>query len=390
MHLAWEVVLQRIRHLAVAVSTVVALAAIWGAASASAAEFLAEGSSTVKSGGAGSNLFSFKDSAGSCNEFQLNTSISGTHTKSLGSKPPASKCSSLFWGQVKNNGCEVSYQPGAQTGSASFSGTVKIASGGCAFEFEGKCPVSIPAQTVSATFANTESGTKRSVEVAVNTSSLTYTETGGASCSIGTYNTGSWSGTTTLKAYSGETQKGLWVGTNPISISGSPAKLVAGSENLALSGLANEQLLIKGKYGSIGCSESSFGSNIFAPVSQFTAQTALGGCIQIGKASTVSMNGCSFVVNIESTTKGRADVSCPAGKSIEFANGKCAITIPAQATDSGDITFAQTFSMVQMTLAVTGVDFHQQFIAGGIGTCSTGDSTEGTISGSYTLDGGYF
>jgi hypothetical protein len=154
------------------------------------------------------------------------------------------------------------------------------------------------------------------------------------------------------------------------------------------------------QYGKLSCDAVDFSSpSIFSPKEQFSVEAAYSGNCKLGGLTTaVNMNGCSYTFNVLNQAPvggayaGHADIACPAGKSIEVVTvpqaKRCTITIAAQTTDSGGLTFTNdaVTPTILATFGINGIDYHQQK-GEGIGSCTTGDYTTGTYTGASTLFG---
>jgi hypothetical protein len=400
--------LKRIKTIGLAVFTALALTAVLGAAGASAAELLTEKAPTTISSTGGEHRWEFHTAFQVCDAPQLEGSLSATHNSQLNATPKNAACHAQFTGpQMNMNGCTFVYRPGAQTGAATFNGTVDIACpGGNTISFDGgtpTCKVTVPAQNgLAATYENVGAGKERAVSVSVAASGVTHTQVSGQYCinSLGTFSDGTWTGTWTIKGSSGGGQAGIYVGTNPISVS--QGAISAGTYPASLVGEQNAggAHVLSFQGGEVKCGSVKFSSSLSSAKAQFAVQSENGGCTVLGFPGTVNMNGCTYTFNVlnqppvGSTYGGHADIACPAGKAIEMvgsASGKvrCTVTIGAQTTDSEGLSFTnQWSSVVNVGLAIKGIDYHQQK-GEGLGACSTGDFTTGTYTGSSTLVGGF-
>jgi hypothetical protein len=106
------------------------------------------------------------------------------------------------------------------------------------------------------------------------------------------------------------------------------------------------------------------------------------------------MKSCSYLLSVENVGppyKGKESISCSGGSQIEIVatsagKVKCTVTIGAQATNAGGLSFTNEASTIGVGFAVSGIAYHQQ--AGeGLGTCATGDYATGTYTGSSILTG---
>jgi hypothetical protein len=298
---------------------------------------------------------------------------------------------------LKTNGCQFTFRPGAETSPGNFKGTYDIGPAGCVpitltIPFKPmSCEVTIGAQTgLPATFINYIS----SVGIAIS-GPLKYTEKRlgtSSTCTNGTFTNGQWQGEWIV---SGE---GIQVASKIltlIAIEGSPASLVADKFPAALSGTQAGAHDFGTSYGKISCNGAQFSGEASAITANFALGTAYSDCRTLGiPGTTINMNGCQYLIHVTNTGApygGTADVQCPAGKSIEILTKivgtlKCTTTIAAQSGLSG-LTFENySGAYVSVGMNLSGLKYHQEKGAGA-GPCSTGDFTNGTYAGSFTMTG---
>lgn len=398
--------MKRIKNLGLAVVTATALSAVLGVAGASASQFLAEKYPASVTTSETSHTLNFHSISAKCSpapEAELKS-----FSKTVEATAKDSTCEMFGNPAMKMNGCKFIYHPGLETSSGVFAGTFEIGPANCGSisisQAGAICgPITIPAQTgLAATFENVGTGSTRSVKISAQATGLKHTQGSSGGCTAGTFSDGKWTGSWKLQASNGGKQVGMYVGTNPISISGTPPQLNAGSFPLSLTG---EQ---SGGYHTLGfaagtaeCTTAKLSAEVPSSAwNPFPVSAEYGGCNVFGLAGgSVSMNGCNYAFSITShavgqTYNGHADINCPAGKAIEVVStsgGKvrCTVTIPTQVTDSGGLSYTnQAFSTIYLSLSVKGIDYHQQK-GEGLGACATGDYTNGTYSGSSVLEGGY-
>ncbi len=113
-------------------------------------------------------------------------------------------------------------------------------------------------------------------------------------------------------------------------------------------------------------------------------------CTCIGVACTVETNGCVFRLNIGFLTFGTVDLVCPEKKELTFTSSKCTIHIGSQ-TNFGSLSFVNVGSGSTKELNVflnsTEKLKYRHTEGTGIGRCKTGESTTGSLSGSFYLTG---
>lgn len=392
--------MKRIKNLGLAVVAVLALTAVVGVAGASASGFLAEKYPAAVTTSKTSQELKFHSLTARCYpapEAELtgaSSAIEGVTNDSL--------CESFGNTTMKMNSCKFVYRPGAETSKGVFAGTFDIVCpAGLAIQIATICgPITVGSQSgLAATYENIGTGANRSVTINAKASGLQHTQGGAGGCASGTYADGVWNGSWTVQAAKGGSQVGMFVGNNPISITGSPPKLTAGAYPVSLTAAQSgglHKLVLAG--GTTECTTANFSSNASAATAQFAIQAEYAGCTVLGVAGSVSMHGCTYVFNVlnqepaGSTYAGHADIACPAGKAIELIAGtskvKCTVTIPAQTTDSEGLAFTNGASTIALGLSMKGIDYHQQK-GEGLGACVTGDFTTGTYTGSSTLVGGF-
>jgi hypothetical protein len=405
---------KRIKILSFAAVAALALIAVLGAAGASAAsEFKTESSPTTITPSfiEGNQLdWHFHTAYQRCANGAEGT-LSSTHAKEVEMTLKDTTCEAQFTGnQFKANGCKFTYRVGNQTGSSTFKGTIDIGPAGCGpISFtsvvgSSACQVTVPAQTgLSATFENVGSGKNRMVKVYPSTTNLKHTQVSGKDCGaegLGTFTDGSISGSVKLQATNAGGAVGMWVEAPAVSIGGTPPKWIAGTYPISIGGAQNSAHVFNlPSSGKVECGSVNFHAPISFSTAQLSVTAEYGSCKAFGLPGTVSMNGCTYTFNVlnqppvGASYAGHADIACPAGKAIEIVvnpsplTPKCTITIAAQTTDSGGLTFTnETVSTVGLAMAMKGIDYHLQE-GSGVGRCKTGDWTDGTYTGSSTLVG---
>jgi hypothetical protein len=412
---------KRMKQIGLAAIAVLALTAIVGVASASAAHLEAEAySTTVKSSSPyGLQEWHFASSQQGCDAPAVQGAISGANQKVLNTTVSNSKC---YWNfsaapNLEMNGCSFVYRLGAKTGATTFNGAIDIACpAGKTVAFTGgslSCKVNVPAQkNLSATFENVGSGKARSVKATVNATGLQHTQVEGHDCGgvLGSFSNGTWTGSWKLEGSFGGSAAAIWVAPDDgyelppagIGIGGSPLKLNGGTYPMSISGSQGTQHVITLGGKTVKCTTANLSTSISSATAQFAVTGEYSGCTVLGYPGEVKMNGCTYTFSVinqppyESSYAGHADISCPAGKSIEIkaiSAGlvKCTVTIGSQITnDTGYLVYTNeaSTSTIGLELKITGIDYHQQE-GSGLGKCTTGDFTDGTYTGTSTLVGSY-
>ncbi len=113
------------------------------------------------------------------------------------------------------------------------------------------------------------------------------------------------------------------------------------------------------------------------------------GCTCIGVACTVDMNGCTYKITMTEGTTSKLSLVCPAGKEITLTSSKCVIHIPPQ----GELAHTTWINIgsgttreVTGNVAIGGINYsHTE--GTGIGKCSAGSATNGTLAGKISVTG---
>ena len=162
-----------------------------------------------------------------------------------------------------------------------------------------------------------------------------------------------------------------------------------GGQEVTLTGsqeASPNQMIFKTTSGSVTCPTSTFHAKTTSGVSTVTTSEPVfaGGCLCIGIACTVSTNGCDFLLHI-TTTEGTADLVCPAGKELTLTSAKCVVHIKPQGPLPG-LTYSNTGSgatrEVTIKFDVTNIHYEHTKVGEGIGSCTSGTSTTGSLTGS--------
>ena len=388
--------MKRISKLGLAAFVALSLTAAVGAGAASAASFVTEKAPTTVTGtvdGVSYPRFQFLVGTVSCPSLAPTGTMNSVYAGAMEGSLKETPCTGPLGGNytLQTHGCNFTLRASNSTldivcPAGNEIGLVPVGSG---------CEFTIPAQAgLAASYGSEGSGSSREI-LAGSSSTLKYSQVNGT-CTKGTFN-GSWGGSWKLKGTNEGSQVGVYVAKQPISIGGSTPKLRAGSYPASIAGTAVATHKIKVSGGTTECKTSAFSSSVSGETAQLTVQASYAECTVLGVAGSVNMNGCTYTFNVlnqapvGATYAGHADIACPAGKAIELIAGtskpKCTVTIPAQTTDSGGLSFTnEASSTIGLGLAVSGIDYHQQK-GEGLGACSTGDFTDGTYTGSSTLVG---
>ena len=152
-------------------------------------------------------------------------------------------------------------------------------------------------------------------------------------------------------------------------------------------GLTN---ILKTTAGSAECKSVTFAGTVASSsASSITATPSFSECTCLGVLCTADVNECDYLLKIDAESLGTVDIACPAGKEITLTASKCTIHIPPQ-TGVGTISYQEigtgTTREIELGLNLAGI--HYAHTEGtGIGKCSTGTGTNGTLAGTATMTG---
>ncbi len=141
--------------------------------------------------------------------------------------------------------------------------------------------------------------------------------------------------------------------------------------------------------GSAECKKATYTGSATSGSSSVLVTPAYSECTCIGVACTIDTNGCQFRLNITTTT-GTADVVCPGSATITLTNTKCTIHVGSQ-TGLGTVTYsnkgAGTTKEVGLSFTIEKQIKYSHTEGSGVGKCTTGSSTTGTITGTASATG---
>lgn len=204
---------------AFAISAVVA-----STASAAAAKFRSEASSTILTGKqhAGNDKFVTDGGTVECNEATYVGSQTGTEATEASVTPTYSGCTAFFFINVPivTNECEYTFTSGEKNAQGNFEGSTHIeCPAGKAIEVKASstCTVTVGTQTPTGgtiTYTNVGTGTTREITVDVALTGIHYTEDGsGTGCPHGQATTnGTYNGAALVTGENEEgVHKGIWI-----------------------------------------------------------------------------------------------------------------------------------------------------------------------------------
>ncbi len=146
--------------------------------------------------------------------------------------------------------------------------------------------------------------------------------------------------------------------------------------------------------GKVTCTHVTYSGTLTASSSSsVTVTPTYTGCTFVGLAATVTMNGCDYLVTINSAvgnTTGNVDIVCPTGNEVtvtapSIGTAKCIVHVPPQnnlTTSTGtNLTGAGTTKELTLDINITNISYSQTKGTAETGNCETKDNTTG---GKYT------
>ncbi len=148
--------------------------------------------------------------------------------------------------------------------------------------------------------------------------------------------------------------------------------------------------ILKTTAGSFECKKNTNSGTATSGASSVLVTPTYSECTCIGVACTIDTNGCQFRLNIGAGTTGPADVVCPGGSTITLTNTKCTLHIGSQ-TGLSTITYSNTGSGTTREIGLSfGINAQIKYShteGTGIGKCTTGSGTTGSLSGTVSVTG---
>lgn len=397
----------RIRGFILAAFTMVALAAVPAAASASVGLVADEYPATLHGNGTTKLAIGVAGASTLCNpsnvsfEATLSKPSSSVSTSSVQTGP----CES---GSFEMKGCQFELKP--VDGSVSIGppgcGPVRFVPQGCFGQV-----FSIPAQGgLAATYTNAGSGSGASVTLHITANGVEYTTSGGLCVKAGTYKGVSIDGTLQVTATNaGKSAIGTRAVTHGLypagGAGGGEPRLEATKYPADLSGERYEhdgfagiiKLLDTGSQKAT-CTVAEYdGGELSGPaLNEFSLNATYSGC-KIGSTNvSVSMNSCHYVYSsltydVEGRYDSAAKIACNAGDAIKIAQGSaCTVKIPAQtlgglgdtelvSMDAGDESF------IGAVMTATGVDYTAEQTACGLIGIKKGSYENGSLESDMLL-----
>jgi hypothetical protein len=147
--------------------------------------------------------------------------------------------------------------------------------------------------------------------------------------------------------------------------------------------------------GNIACKVTAHHGTLSGPATAITMRPSFSECTAFGFPATVDVNECNYVLNVQAGASeiGDLDISCPSGKTITVTaisagTVKCTVHIAAQSDISGTVKYTNvgSGSTEEITTAkeLSGLDYSHTK-GTGLGACTAGSATNGTLSGKSLL-----
>lgn len=380
--------MKNIKLMGLACIAMLALAAMLGAAVASASQFRSEAYPVAfkgKGGTAESEALYFKGNGGikggsfRCEAGSLTASASAA-SSAVSLVPSYGGCTISGVGATfKPNGC--SFVLHSTNESAPYKGTMDIA---CAKEGEALeasnagCKLTIPAQSGlgGVSFTNSGKGRARTIVSIANLTGLKYTFAKGcAEKVVGTFEGGTLESGTTISGTNEKGTYGLGVYIANEQIEEPPLfkaeKYLATVQGVAAS--AKFGL----KFASFFCGTSSLWAGLPAASSKMSGAPLFTGCSTGGTSFAVENNGCEFSLGLSGggpPNSAGMGLSCP-GKPLTLTSALCTIKIGSQEWP-GSVEFTNTGTGksrgVKWHTAITTMKYEQSSCFGGNGSFSNG------------------
>lgn len=391
--------MKNIKLLGLACIAMLALAAMLGAAVASASQFRGEAYPVAfkgKGGTAESEVLYFKGNGGikggtfRCEEGSLTASASAA-SSAVSLVPSYGACTISGTGATfKPNGC--SFVLHSTNESAPYKGTMDIA---CAKEGEvleasnAECKLTIPAQSGlgGVSFTNSGKGRARTILSIANLTGLKYTFAKGCpEKTVGTFEGGTVESGTTISGTNEKGTYGLGVYLANEQIE-EPPLFKAETYLATVKGVASKPRFGL-KFANFYCGTSNLTAGLSAASAKMSAAPELNGCSTAGTGFTVQYHGCEFSLGLSGggpPNGAGMGLSCP-GEPLTLTSALCTIKIGSQEWP-GSVSFTNTGTGksrgVSWHMGVTTMKYEQSSCAGGSGSFSNGElEADWQLSGS--------
>ena len=154
--------------------------------------------------------------------------------------------------------------------------------------------------------------------------------------------------------------------------------------------------ILKTTAGSAECKTATFHATVNKKTTTtITATPIYKECTCIGIVCTVNMNECDYLLHITPAnvqTQGSADLVCPGVKEVTLESAKCIIHIKPQ-TDLTTITYTNSgvpggnTREITLDLNITNIAYSHTKVGEGIGSCTSGTGTTGSLTGKVEVTG---
>ena len=379
--------MKSIKTLGIATAMALALIAFAGAGAASASKFINTGGGTTNLSGSiygAKHELKLGGEGFLCKNVAFSGQVVGEEPVEIVASPELSACEwqppNLYnW---KMNGCKFRFNPGFGTsGTGESIGSMDIV--GCekpmSIASSPSCEVTIGNQKYLGTVKYRNINAEKEILIGAKLTGITYTRTTGCPSAAGTYSNGTYTGEWVMK--------GSFVGGGQ-----RPIRVEASSEPSTHKAFSTEEapvtitganpspnaLMNIGGNGSVNCGEHKLsGAAATVTPTSVTVTSTYGNCEFLGRPTTVSMGGCSYVLR--------------ASGGFEIAGATCAsnpITLTTTPTMSGSIckaTFGPQSGTSGLTYENVGSGKSHGVITGGV---SGGLTT--TVTGAFCANQGTF
>jgi hypothetical protein len=247
------------------------------------------------------------------------------------------------------NSCQYGFT--VQNANAPYMGTFEISCGkegdGIKFAPTGiDCQVSIPAQSLAASFENQGTGNSRTISASISTATLKYTEAGSQCAAAGVHTDGSLAGSIIFKGASGGSPVGMFlagVQSKGLRMAGSesaePAaqpRFEAGAYSAVLGGEQTATHTVMVTNGTIKCVAAGFAGSSPAVSSEVSMTPSYSGCKAFGSNANVSLSSCQYAFKVQNAGPpyvGTLNIVCSKeGDAIKVVptGVNCQVSIPPQ------------------------------------------------------------
>ena len=297
--------------------------------------------------------------------------------------------------EVKTNGCQLTFDPKAESSPGTFEGAFAIGPPSCGpmtVTYAGSCNVTIsPTTGKKATFTNSGVGAEREVKIALVAEGLTYTNSCGGGGSNGVYE-GTWE----MEGYNGGKRRAIKVSPSfepGPGIHVESGAFAAEGYPRPITGTQSPQLVLTTPGGEVKCT-GTLGGKLTSAASALPLTTAFSSCTAFGLSATVAMKSCGYTLQVAAggpPFTGTASIACSkegdeiAVTPMMFGFPVCTMTVPPQALGSVGYENLGSGKTEHVLAKISGSGIKYQ---GSSSVCnSAGWHTDGTFKGGIDLVG---